>query len=169
MIRRAIFLLALGIAGAYSLRTFLYEPAIVESASMDPTLFEGTHYLVNKWAYRFAEPKRGDIISFRSPVDHESLYMKRVIAIPGDEVEMKQKNVYVNGKELDEPYAQHKMAKKALEGDTLGPLKVPEDHYFVLGDNRDVSYDSTVWRDKTTNERIYFLPKDHIRGRVIIF
>ena len=166
---RALWLLALGVAGAWIVHTYLYEPVIVESASMEPTLHQGIHYLVNRWVYRQGDPQRGDMISFVSPVDHETRYIKRIIALPGDTVELKDKHVLLNGRALEEPYTIYLRSRERLDGDNLGPLKVPEDMYFVLGDNRDVSYDSTAWRDAVTKKPIYFLPRENIKGRVKTF
>ena len=164
---RGIFLLVLGVCGAWVLRTFLYEPAIVESGSMEPTLQVGVHYVVNRWVYRLHDPQRGDIISFISPVDGETRYIKRIIAIPGDTVELKRKQVIVNGQTQDEPFTVYTREAETLDGDDLGPLKVPVGMYFVLGDNRDVSFDSTAWRDQRTQARIYFLPRENIKGQVV--
>jgi signal peptidase I len=164
---RGIFLLTLGITGAWILRTFLYEPAVIESGSMEPTLQVGVHYVVNRWVYRVHDPKRGDIISFISPVDGETRYIKRIIAVPGDSVELKQKRVVLNGENQDEPFTTYTREHEHLDGDNLGPITVPDGMYFVLGDNRDVSYDASVLRNKQTNERIYFLPRENIKGQVV--
>lgn len=165
--RRGIFLLALGLGGAWILRTFLYEPAIVESASMEPTLQEGVHYIVNRWVYHVHVPLRGEIISFISPIDHETRYIKRVIAVPNDEIQLKNKTVFLNGQAQEESYVMYQRAKEHLDGDNLGPLKVPANTVFVLGDNRDVSYDSTSWLDPQTKQHLYFLPYENIKGRVV--
>jgi signal peptidase I len=166
-LRRWFFLISLGVGGALVLRTFFFDTVSVASGSMQPTLFVGTHYLVNRIVYRFHEPKRGDIVSFVSPLDHRSRYIKRVIAIPGDQIEIREKHVVLNGKSLDEPYTVHTRAEERLVGDNLGPLTVPAGKVFVLGDNRDESFDSSVWKDPDTGERIYFLPLKSIRGRLI--
>jgi signal peptidase I len=134
---------------------------------MEPTLFVGSHYLVNHLVYRFRHPRRGEIVSFVSPVDHKKLFIKRVIAVPGDEIEIRDKKVILNGQPLEEPYTVYKRANEKLDGDNLGPLKVPEDSVFVLGDNRDESFDSTVWKDPQTDQHIYFLPESQIRGRLM--
>ena len=87
--------------------------------------------------------------------------------MPGDDVELREKKVYLNGKLLEEPYTVYKRANERLAGDNMGPLKVPEGSVFVLGDNRDESYDSTSWRDIKTGKPIYFLPMKNIKGRLI--
>jgi signal peptidase I len=134
---------------------------------MEPTLVVGEHYLVNRMSYRVHGPDRGDIIVFRSPVDEQTGYIKRVIAVTGDSIEMREKHVILNGKPLEEPYTVYKRANEALAGDNLGPLQVPVGTVFVLGDDRDESFDSTTWKDPKTGEPIYFLPITHIKGKLI--
>lgn len=164
---RILLVLVLGVGGAWLVRTQLYEGAIVESASMEPALKTGVHYMVNRWVYRTHAPQRGDLISFVNPIDADVRNIKRVIAIPGDTVELRKKQVILNGVPQDEPYAQYLRSHEALDGDTFGPLTVPDGMYFVLGDNRDVSEDSSVWRDPKTHERVYFVPLQNIKGRVV--
>jgi signal peptidase I len=166
---RILFVLFLGVGGAWILRTYLLETISVASGSMEPTLFVGAHYLVNRIVYKMHPPERGDIISFRSPVDHETFFIKRVIALPGDKVELRAKKVILNGMPLDEPYAIHKRATERLDGDDIGPLEVPEGDVFVLGDNRDESFDSSVWTDPKTGAPIRFLAIKEIQGRLIQF
>jgi signal peptidase I len=169
LIRRWIFLIALGVGGAWLLRQYVFETVSVASGSMEPTLYVDTHYLVLRTAYWFHEPRRGDIISFIDPVDGETPMIKRVIAIAGDRIEMREKRVVLNGQIQDEPYAIHKRANQTLVGDTIEELTVPEHSVFVLGDNRDVSEDSTVWRDTKTGKPIYFLPEGAIIGKLVQF
>src|SRR5260370_39611621 len=102
--KRILFLLALGIAGAVLVRTFLFRPVSVAYASMEPTLFLGTHYLVNRLVYQIHGPERGDIIVFTSPVDHRTGYIKRVIAISGDRIELRAKQVILNDSPVEEPF-----------------------------------------------------------------
>src|ERR1041384_7631905 len=111
IVRRLLFLVVIAVSATWFIRLFLFDTISVASGSMEPTLPVGTHYLVNRLVYRFASPERGDIVVFRSPVDEETGYIKRVIAIPGDEIELKEKKVYLNGKMLEEPYAVFKRAK----------------------------------------------------------
>lgn len=134
---------------------------------MEPTLEVGTHYLVNRWIYRVSSPRRGDLIVFTSPVDHKTGFIKRVLAVSGDDIELKEKKVYLNRQPLEEPYTVYKRAGEHLAGDNLGPLKVPEANVFVLGDDRDESDDSTTWKDAKTGARIYFLPIENIKGRLV--
>lgn len=165
---RAILRLGLlaGVASAVvlPLRAWVAEPIYIASPSMEPTLTVGTLMILDKWTLRRRAPERGEIVSFRSPVDAEDM-VKRVIAVPGDVVELRQKKVWLNGKPVDEDYAVHDRPSERLEGDDLGPLAVPPDSFFVLGDNRDESKDSTVWRTPS-GERLYFLPRAALQGLV---
>jgi signal peptidase I len=143
---RLLKLFAIALAIVLPVRTWVAEPIYVASPSMEPTLKTGTMMVLDKLTLRMRAPRRGDVLSFRSPVDAHDL-LKRVVAVPGETVEMREKVVFINGKELDEPYAVHSRAGERLEGDNIGPLVVPEKGFFVLGDNRDVSNDSSVWKD----------------------
>lgn len=110
----------------------------VDGFSMEPSLHSGEFVIVNKLAYRFGEPHRGDVIVFRFPRDPQQEYIKRVIGLPGDEVVVSQGTVQVNGEALDEPYILQAPAYR-------GRWQVPEGHLFVLGDNRNNSSDSHNW------------------------
>ena len=161
---RLAYLLALALAVVLPIRAWVLEPITIASASMEPTLRVGTLMILDKLSLAGRVPQRGDVISFRSPVGSEDL-VKRVIAVPGDVVEIRAKKVFVNDKELDEPYVVHDRANERLDGDNLGPLTVPEKSYFVLGDNRDESNDSSVWKT-AAGERVYFLNAAAIQGVV---
>jgi signal peptidase I len=109
---------------------------VVIGPSMLPNFEDGQRILVSKLAYRLHEPQRGDVVVFQSPTNRGEDYIKRIIALPGDTVRVNAGEVYVNGTKLHEPY----IANPADY--TLKELKIPENHYFVLGDNRRVSNDS---------------------------
>jgi signal peptidase I len=161
---RLLKLIAIALAVVLPARAWVAEPVYVASPSMEPALRTGTLLILDKLTLRTREPRRGDILSFRSPVgDHDLL--KRVIALPGETVEMKKKAVFINGKQLDEPYAVYSRAGESLVGDDLEPLIVPENSYFVLGDNRDESNDSASWKDKEGNP-VPFLRLRLIQGVV---
>ncbi len=111
----------------------------IESVSMQPTLYEGDFVIVNKLAYNLGEPGRGDVIVFRYPPDPErEPYIKRVIGLPGDRINVHDKNVFVNNEPMLEPYIS---APPLYEGTWI----VPEGSLFVLGDNRNSSSDSHSW------------------------
>ena len=116
------------VALAFCIRTFIFEPYKVEGTSMYPTLFNQERLIVNKIIYFLEDPKRNEIVVFRYPKDESRDFIKRVIAVGGDTVEMRDGAVLINGKKIDEPYY-----RKSL---------VPKDHIFVLGDNRNNSEDS---------------------------
>jgi signal peptidase I len=135
--------------------TFLLQISRVEGISMEPTLHGGEYTLINKLTYRWRVPERGDVIVFRAPTDVKADYIKRVIAVPGETVEVKSGTVYVNGNPLKETYEE-----RAPDYD-FPTQRVPLDHLFVLGDNRNRSYDSHLWSEP-------FLPMSLVRGRASI-
>ena len=109
---------------------------IIVGSSMEPGLHDRQRLLINKAAYIFHEPEWGDVVVFQSPNNRQTDFIKRIIALPGDAVEIKTGTVYVNGSPLDEPYI------KAQPRYQLNTKKIPENNYFVLGDNRNNSNDS---------------------------
>jgi signal peptidase I len=163
--KRWLFLLALGVAGAWVFRTYCYEGIYIASASMEPTLPVGQHVMMNKLRTRTHKPERGDIIVFESPVDASKGLVKRVIAVGGETIEMNKKRVIVDGHALDEPYTQYLKPDDVFVGDTFSPMRVPEGTVFVLGDNRDVSGDSRDWKN-AEGERIPFVPIQKITGYI---
>ena len=163
-VRRLVFLVAVALGVVLPLRAWVVEPIVIASGSMEPTLRVGRLFILDKWTLAGRVPRRGDIVSFKSPVSAEDM-VKRVIGVPGDEIQIKEKVVYVNGAPLDEPYAVHTRADQRLMGDNIGPLTVPPGAYFLLGDNRDESNDSSVWKD-ADGKPLYFLPKSALQGLV---
>ncbi|MBO8158369.1 signal peptidase I [Thermosyntropha sp.] len=135
---------------AMILRTFVIEGRIIPTGSMLPTLQLQDRVLVNKFIYRFKEPQRGDIVVFRPPdaINANEDYIKRVIGLPGEKVEMKNGRVYINDKPLNEPYLAENLDYE------YGPVIVPEDCLLVLGDNRNHSFDSHMWNAWLTKDRL---------------
>lgn len=164
--RRLLFLVAVALALGLGVRAWVLEPIFVASPSMEPTLPTGTHLFLDKVTFRLREPRRQDIIVLCSPERDGRDLIKRVIALPGETVELRAKKVLIDGRELEEPYARHKREGELLEGDDLGPLSVPAQSYFVLGDDRDESRDSSVWKDPATGEPIHFVRRQDVRGLV---
>ena len=164
ILRRGAFLFAVALAVVLPVRIWVAEPIVIASASMLPALRVGDLMILDKWTLRSRAPRRGEIVSFRSPVADLDM-VKRVIAVPGDTVEIRHKEVYLDGRLQAEPYALHTRPGVRLQGDDLGPLTVPPDDYFVLGDNRDQSDDSSVWRD-ASGARVYFVPRAALQGLV---
>ncbi len=161
VLRETVEAVVIALILALFIRAFIVQAFKIPSGSMEPTLLIGDHLLVNKFIYGIhipftdirllplRKPQRGDIIVFKFPKDRSKDYIKRVIAVEGDTVEIRNKRVYVNGQPLDEPYAYYS-DDTILPGtvdprDNFGPIKVPKDSFFVMGDNRDRSYDSRYW------------------------
>ncbi|UCG77963.1 MAG: signal peptidase I [Nitrospirota bacterium] len=143
---------------ALIIRAYVVQAFKIPSGSMIPTLVVGDHILVNKFIYgtkipftdkkilAFKEPKKGDIIVFKYPENPKRDFIKRVIATEGDFIEGKNKVIYVNGDPIEEEYTQHTDSSIRFDRrDSFGPIKVPDDKIFVMGDNRDQSYDSRYW------------------------
>ncbi len=146
---------------ALFIRTFVVQAFKIPSGSMLPTLQIGDHLLVNKFIYGIrmpftgkilvpiSHPKYGDVVVFRFPKDRSVDYIKRVIGTPGDTVEVKDKKVFINGQPVANSHAHFSsnmmLSAKASPRDNFGPVLVPDDHLFVMGDNRDNSYDSRFW------------------------
>jgi signal peptidase I len=149
------FLIAIVLA--LLIRMFVIEAFKIPSGSMIPTLLVGDHLLVSKFVYKFTEPKRGDIVVFKYPDGPSRNFIKRIVAVGGDTVEIKDKAVFVNGIRQEESYVQH-LFQDVLQArfstrDNFGPIDVPQNHYFMLGDNRDSSLDSRFWDNRFVNRR----------------
>jgi signal peptidase I len=167
--------LAVAFILALFIRTFLVQAFKIPSGSMLETLQIGDHILVNKLRYgiripivgkrilKFTDPRRGDVIVFVYPVDPSKDFIKRVIGEPGDTIEVKHKHVLVNGEQIADPWGQFVEGpgenSRLTPRDNYGPVTVPPDHVFVMGDNRDRSYDSRFWG---------FVPLDDVRGKAFV-
>ena len=117
---------------------FLYQPVRVEGTSMLPMLKDQDRLFINKMAYRIEDIHRGDVVVFEYPGDHSKSYIKRVIALPGDDLRIEDGTVYVNGKRLTEKYVPSRYADDRSEPEMV----IPQHEYFVMGDHRSVSSDS---------------------------
>src|SRR3981081_3621495 len=117
---------------------FLYQPVRVEGTSMLPMLEDQDRLFINKLAYRVGEIHRGDVVVFLYPHDHEKSYIKRVIAVPGDDLKIDHGRVYVNGAPVAEPYVPNRFADDRSQPE----MTVPSHEYFVMGDHRSISSDS---------------------------
>ncbi len=132
-------LLAVGLAAI--IIVFLYQPVKVEGTSMVPMLSDQERIFINKFVYSFEAIQRGDIVVFWYPMDRTKSFIKRVVGLPGETVEVRRGHVWVNGKELPEPY----MRPDFYDTASYPATRVPPDHYYVLGDHRSSSNDSRVW------------------------
>jgi signal peptidase I len=146
---------------AVALFLFMYllvlQPHKIKGDSMQPNYPDGEYLLTDKVTYRFEEPKRGDVVVFQAPTDNGEEFIKRIIGLPGEVVSIKEGKVYVNGKRLDETYLDRDLyTSGGLFLKNGEEIKVPQNEYFVLGDNRPFSSDSRSWG---------FIGKDKITGR----
>jgi signal peptidase I len=146
---------------ALIIRTLFLQAFKIPSGSMENTLLIGDHLLVNKIVYgvqipftdkrilKIRDPKRGEIIVFRYPENPRRDFIKRCVGVPGDVVEVREKVLYVNNQPQSETYITHRdmrlLPPQVSPRDTLGPVTVPADHFFMMGDNRDFSADSRFW------------------------
>lgn len=160
---------------ALVIRAYIIQAFKIPSGSMIPTLLIGDHILVNKFIYGteipftdrrilvLRNPEKGDIIVFKYPENPKKDFIKRVIATGGDVIEEKNKVVYINGQALKEPYAVHSDTGLRPVGndprDNFGPITVPKGKLFMMGDNRDQSYDSRYWG---------FVDLKEVRGEALI-
>ena len=175
MVREYIEAFAVAILLALLIRTFVVQAFKIPSGSMEDTLLVGDHILVNKFMYgeripytdlRFFDykrPQRGDVVVFIYPEDESKDFIKRVVAVEGDTIEVKEKKVYVNDTLQNEPFAVHKdnavIPAHVTKRDYFGPQRVPKDMLFVMGDNRDRSADSRFWG---------FVPLSKVKGKAFL-
>ncbi len=163
---------------ALFIRTFVVQAFKIPTGSMEPNLLVGDHLLVNKFVFAptatgleravlpVREVVRGDVVVFKYPEDPERDFIKRIIGLPGETIEVKGTQVLVNGSAIEQPFAHfllpHDPAAPLNEGDPrehYGPVTVPAGHYFAMGDNRDNSQDSRYWG---------FLPAHYVKGRALM-
>src|SRR3984957_5553428 len=124
-------LIAIGLA--LVIIVFLYQPVKVEGTSMAPLLSDQERIFINEFVYRFEPIDRDDVVVFWYPLDRSKSFIKRVIGLPGDTIEIRSGHLYVNGEELKEPY----VPATYLDGSSYALRKIPPDEYFVMGDHRD--------------------------------
>ena len=148
---------AISVALAVILIVFIYQPVKVEGTSMMPGLTDQERIFVNKYEYRLGANNihRGDLVVFHYPKDPRESYIKRVVGLPGDTVQIVRGDVYVNSRKLDEPY----VLDEYRDRDSMDPQTVPAGDYFVLGDHRNSSSDSRSWG---------FVGRDGIYGKAVL-
>lgn len=140
------------LAIAFLINSTLIANAQVPTGSMEETILSGSRIIINRLAYVSEEPQRGDIVSFYYPDDGKTVYLKRIIGLPGETVEGIDGSVYINGRIIEEDYV-----KEELLND-FGPFEVPENAYFLMGDNRNNSWDSRYWNN-------HYVDADEIIGK----
>jgi signal peptidase I len=180
VVREYFETIVIAVVLALFMRTFVVQAFKIPTGSMEPNLLIGDHLLVNKFVFAptlssveravlpVAAIRRGDVVVFKYPEDPERDFIKRVIGLPGETIELRDHRVHVNGQAIDEPYA-HYLPRPAGAGggeftsddvrERYGPVVVPEGAVFVMGDNRDNSQDSRYWG---------FLPKENIKGKALM-
>lgn len=148
--------LALSVFIALIVILFLYQPVRVEGTSMMPSLVDQERIFINKFSYRFGitDVNRGDTVVFWYPGDTSKSYIKRIVGVPGDKVEISRGRVFVNDQELAEPYVPDEYRDRV----SLDRMTVPENEYFVLGDHRSSSNDSRTWGT---------VPRRYIYGKAV--
>ena len=166
---------------ALFVRTFVLQAFKIPTGSMENNLLIGDHLLVNKFIdaptasaveralLPIGQVRRGDVLVFKYPVEPDRDYIKRVIGLPGETLELKGKKIYINGTPLDEPYvrfleeprrnAELSEVTSSDVRENYGPVTVPPDQYFMMGDNRDNSADSRYWG---------FMPRDYVKGKALL-
>lgn len=141
-----VLVIVMSVGVALFLNGFIIVNARVTSGSMENTIMTGDRVLGLRFSYWFSEPQQGDIVIFKYPDNETQNYIKRIIGLPGDRVEIVEGLVYVNGELLNEPYLWE------TPRGSFGPYEVPEGHYFMLGDNRNNSRDSRYWNNKFVSD-----------------
>lgn len=168
------------IALALAVQAYAIKPYRIPSASMASTLRPGDRVLVNRVVYHLREPQRGDVLVFQFPMDPTVIFIKRIVGVPGDVLQVRRGRLYVNGRRVSEPYVHRTggsldptLAMEPLDGSTMpkpwslaSPYTVPADGYFVMGDNRTDSDDSRDWgvvpRDAVIGEGFFlYWPPRH--------
>lgn len=174
-LRENVEAILIAIVIALFIRTFVVQAFKIPSGSMKPTLQIGDHILVNKFSYGvkipyigktilpLGDPQHGDIVVFKFPVDPRKDFIKRVIGVAGDVVEIRDKTIYINGKKLNHDVGVYSdsrtIAGNLKPRDNFGPITVPKGALFVMGDNRDESFDSRFWG---------FVPVRDVSGKAFI-
>jgi len=133
------------------------QATVVPTESMSPTILVGDHFFLDKVAFPANYPKlmqkylpvrkidRGEIVALWSPENPNIRLVKRIVGLPGETLEVRHRDLYIDGRKLDEPYAVHIDPQEVAGRDNFGPIRIPADHFFVMGDNRDNSNDSRFW------------------------
>jgi len=170
--------LVIAVALALFVRTWVFQAFKIPTGSMEPNLLVGDHLIVNKMMFAPTvtgvehavlpgrDIRRGDVVVFKFPKEPERDFIKRVIGLPGDRLELRRKQIYINGSPLDEKVYAHYKRPLTPEGtappmeqlENYGPVVVPTGQYFMMGDNRDDSEDSRFWG---------FLPKSYVKGKAL--
>lgn len=151
-----VYTIALALIAAFIITNYLIINASIPTGSMMDTIMPNDRVIAFRWSYTFAEPQREDIVIFKYPDMEDIPYVKRIIGMPGDKVEIIDGNVYLNDSPM--PLQENYLRQKPLG--SFGPYHVPENHYFMLGDNRNNSEDSRYWKNT-------YVEREKILGKVL--
>ncbi len=146
--------LVIALCLALAILIFLYRPVRVEGTSMSPLIRDQERIFINEFVYHFEPVERGDVVVFWYPLDKTKSFIKRVVGLPGDFIEIRRGLLYINGVRMDEPY----VPPSFFDASSYGPVRVPEKSYFVLGDHRDSSNDSRMFGP---------VPRAYIYGKAV--
>lgn len=146
-LREIIEIVLVAVLVVFGVRTFLVQPFLVSGASMEPTFHGGDYILINELSYRFREPERGEVVVFRYPGDEKTFFIKRIVGLPGERVVVTGGKLYVYNAEHEEGRLMNEDVYLPEELVTIGEkdITLGENEFFVMGDNRDASFDSRQW------------------------
>lgn len=146
--------LAVAMSLALIIIVFLYQPVKVEGTSMAPLLSDQERIFINKFVYRFEPIERGDVVVFWYPLDRSKSFIKRVVGLPGETIELRHGRLFIDDRELSESY----VPASFFDGSSYGPLQIAKGSYFVMGDHRDSSNDSRMFGS---------VPREFIYGKAV--
>lgn len=180
LVREYVEAILIALILAIFIRTFVVQAFKIPSGSMIPTLLIGDHILVSKFVYGvknpftgkvvipFQDPARNDVIVFKYPLNRSQDFIKRVVGLPGDSVQIIDKKLFINGRPLADDKGEFSDNAILSQGprDNFGPVTVPPQSLFVMGDNRDNSHDGRFWRDERTD--VMFVDYRDIKGKAFV-
>jgi len=157
-----VWVIGIALAAALFINFVIIINSTVPSGSMETTIMSGSRMIGFRLSYLFKDPERGDIIIFKYPDDPKQTYVKRIVGMPGETVEIRDGITFIDGEPLPEPYINENYWLGSIEGERYnsGPFEVPEDCYFVMGDNRGNSHDGRFWNN-------HFVSRKAIIGKAL--
>ena len=138
--RETLEIVIISLVTVFIIRSFIIQPFLVNGSSMEPTFSNGNYLLIDEVSYYFRSPDRGEVVVFRYPNDQSVYFIKRIVGLPGDRIVIRNNQIFINDKELQEDYL-----PSLTRTDGRVDVQVGENEYFVLGDNRSYSFDSRNW------------------------